>query len=187
MFDDNLLDFESLEEKEGKYEKEQFNIIQDITSILTVESISPSSSLVSRNECESFINLSSESKTDYDDLKTKITIMPLNDQGLIDILSPYAQKNNNNVVSAEEYIKSLIKSPSSICEKVNCPYLRKRVCCKLYGVFQILFKNTNLDNEMIKNLCLYLENRAREKDQNMSIEYKDTIIQIFKKIKDHFI
>lgn len=185
------MDIHSLEKKEWKYDKEQFDLIQAIDSLsITIESVSPSPmSLISRNlDCESFINLSSESKTDYDDLKTKITIMPLNDQGLIDILSPYAQEtNNNDNISVEEYIKSIINSSSSVCEKVNCPYLRKRVCCKLYGVFQILFKNTNIDNEMIKNLCLHLENRSRESDQNMSIEYKDKIIQIFRKIKEHFI
>ena len=227
LFDCSHLEEEILSEKENKDYKEKekdkklidispIELINQINSTLEESDDSPKETKIckdlskdlkdSQSVSESSINLSSGTKTDYDDLKNKIRISPLDNISLHNILKSFIVsdsidiiKSNIENVSSNSNIelKSRIKSLITALIKSNCcnskiivksPYLRKRVCCKLYNVFHILFTNmNNISDDEIKNLCVALEAKARAIDAEMSPQYKSYIANIFKKIKAYFL
>ena len=151
------------------------------------------------SESDSSINISSGTKTDYEDLKTKIKIVPVDNIGVYNILRSFQvleckdtlKANIESNIEVKSKIKSLmsslVKSTSNKCN-IKSPYLRKRVCCKLYCVFHILFNNINyVSDDDIKNLCVALEAKARDIDKEMSFQYKNYISNIFNKIKTYFL
>lgn len=157
-----------------------------------------------QSESESSINLSSGTKTDYEDLKAKIKIVPVDNIGVYNILRSFqaleskdslkankdSSSNSEVRLKIKSLMSSLVKGSSMKDNKcmIKSPYLRKRVCCKLYCVFHILFNNINyVSDDDIKNLCVALEAKAREIDKDMSSQYKNYIANIFKKIKTYFL
>ena len=157
-----------------------------------------------QSESESSINLSSGTKTDYEDLKSKIKIVPVDNIGVYNILRSFqaleskdslkankeSSSNSEVRLKIKSLMSSLVKGSSMKDNKcmIKSPYLRKRVCCKLYCVFHILFNNINyVSDDDIKNLCVALEAKAREIDKDMSSQYKNYIGNIFKKIKTYFL
>ena len=157
-----------------------------------------------QSESESSINLSSGTKTDYEDLKSKIKIVPVDNIGVYNILRSFqaleskdslkankeSSSNSEVRLKIKSLMSSLVKGSSMKDNKcmIKSPYLRKRVCCKLYCVFHILFTNINyVSDDDIKNLCVALEAKAREIDKDMSSQYKNYIGNIFKKIKTYFL
>lgn len=222
LFDCSHLEEEMLSEKENKDYKEKDKKLLDISPLELINQINsifeepddpPKETKISKDLTkdsqslsESSINLSSGTKTDYDDLKNKIRISPLDNISLHNILKSFIvsdsidiiKSNIENVSSTSNIeLKSRIKSLITALIKSNCcnskiivksPYLRKRVCCKLYNVFHILFTNmNNINDDEIKNLCVALEAKARAIDAEMSNQYKSYVANIFKKIKAYFL
>lgn len=140
---------------------------------------------------ESSMNLSSGSKTDYEDLKTKIKIFPVDSNGLYNILQSICEKeieDSNDTKTKITNLISLMNKSAINTSRVQSPYLRKRVCFKLYSVFHVLFNNIDyIKDDNIKTLCLAIEGNARVIDERMSQRYKNYMSSIFKKIKALFI
>ena len=148
----------------------------------------------SQSVSESSMNLSSGSKTDYEDLKTKIKIFPVDGNGLYTILQSLCEINNKDIKDNEDTktklinLISLMNASTINTTSVQSVYLRKRVCFKLYSVFHVLFSNIDyVKDDDIKTICLAIEGKARIIDERMSQKYKNYISNIFKKIKAFFI
>ena len=61
-------------------------------------------------------------------------------------------------------------------------YLRKMVCLKLYKALHFALKKFELEEEQIKQICLYIEIKGRMLDASMGIKYKQFIETILKRI-----
>ena len=148
----------------------------------------------SQSVSESSMILSSGSKTDYEDLKTKIKIFPVDGNGLYNILQSICEIDNKDIKDNDDtktkiiYLISLMNHSTINTTTVQSVYLRKRVCFKLYSVFHVLFSNIDyVKDDDIKTLCLAIEGNARVIDERMSQKYKNYMSNIFKKIKSFFI
>lgn len=148
----------------------------------------------SQSVSESSMILSSGSKTDYEDLKTKIKIFPVDGNGLYNILQSICEIDNKDIKDNDDTktkiinLISLMNHPTTNTNTVQSVYLRKRVCFKLYSVFHVLFSNIDyVKDDDIKTLCLAIEGNARVIDERMSQKYKNYMSNIFKKIKSFFI
>jgi len=80
-----------------------------------------------------------------------------------------------------------MKNNTSLSLPVRYHYMRRRVCYKLFIVFEILMRNMNVDHEILKNLAICLELKARNDDPDMGDGYKNCISSIFNKIKESLI
>lgn len=148
----------------------------------------------SQSVSESSMILSSGSKTDYEDLKTKIKIFPVDGNGLYNILQSICEIDNKDIKDNDDTktkiinLISLMNHSTINTNTVQSVYLRKRVCFKLYSVFHVLFSNIDyVKDDDIKTLCLAIEGNARVIDERMSQKYKNYMSNIFKKIKSFFI
>jgi hypothetical protein len=139
-------------------------------------------------------NNSNNSNNEYTENKNKYIIMPMNNKSLFDTLNYIEFKENNlKEINNSEYLKitndQIIKKVEEIVENnksdklmvKNC-YLRKMACVKLYKAFCHLFKNYDIRNAQIQDLCKYIEYSARNKDIDMKSQYKQYIFNLLKKI-----
>jgi hypothetical protein len=143
------------------------------------------------NSSESEVSLNSD-KTDCEDNKqcnkSRIRITPLERKTIFTILNEYFQPDfsfQNETDFTENIINGLTNLNSSLnkTKPVKFHYMRRRVCCKLFTVFEKLLKNLYLGNDGIKNLTIFLESKARDGDPDMGQKYKNFIANIFNKIK----
>lgn len=58
----------------------------------------------------------------------------------------------------------------------------KNVCLKLYKAFHFGLKKLKLDDNEIKDICLYIEKQGRIIDNSMTNKYKEFIENVLKKI-----
>jgi hypothetical protein len=136
----------------------------------------------------------SSSGSKYDENKSKVIITPLEQSSIFELLNSLDDNNNldlnmKETITNDDIIK-IIKNISKInCNnnKIKDCFLRKKVCLKLYNLFKVLLKNMNLSKNDIKKLCIGLENKARNYDNEMSSTYKNYISHIFKLIRQNFI
>lgn len=101
---------------------------------------------------------------------------------------------NNNNISDElsdikkeiiyERIKEIENENKEGEIEVKNEYLRKNVCLKLYKALNFAFKNFDLKECEIKNICLYIEKQGRIIDCTMNEKYKEFIENTFKKISN---
>ena len=123
-------------------------------------------------------------------LKPKLNIGLLNYSGLNNLLNINNNNINNNELSEmkKEIINQRIKEIEEEIKKgeteVKNESLRKNVCLKLYKALHFAFKNLELKECEIKNICLYIEKQGREIDSSMNEKYKEFIENIFKKISN---
>ena len=133
--------------------------------------------------------------------KNKYNIISMNNNSLFDILNIISKDNNSNMEVLDKFNneipnkkitnQQIIEKVGEIVEKNgngndnlmvrNC-YLRKMACIKLYKAFCCLFKNYNIHNNQIQNLCKFIEHNARNKDIYMKSQYKEYIFNILKNI-----
>ena len=134
--------------------------------------------------------------------RNKYNIISMNNNSLFEILNNLIKDNNPNMETLDKYYNNEIANKKitnqQIIEKVeeivekngngndnlmvkNC-YLRKMACIKLYKAFCCLFKNYNIHDNQIQNLCKFIEHNARFKDIDMKSQYKEYIFNILKKI-----
>lgn len=133
--------------------------------------------------------------------KNKYNIISMNNNSLFEILNKISKENNSNIESLNKFNndipntkitnQQIIEKVEEIVEKngngidnlmvKNC-YLRKMACIKLYKAFCCLFKNYNIHNNQIQNLCKFIEHNARFKDIDMKSQYKEYIFNILKNI-----
>jgi hypothetical protein len=133
----------------------------------------------------------SYSGSKYDDNKSKVVITPLDQLSIFELLNSFENENNLNLNIKEsinkddiiKQMKNLSQIKSNNDNKIKDYYLRRTICLKLYNVFEVLFKNMNFSKNDIKNLCMGLECKARNCDNEMSSTYKNHINHIFKLIK----
>ena len=122
--------------------------------------------------------------------KPKLNIGLLNYSGLNNLLNINNNNINNNELSEmkKEIINQRIKEIEEEIKKgeteVKNESLRKNVCLKLYKALHFAFKNLELKECEIKNICLYIEKQGREIDSSMNEKYKEFIENIFKKISN---
>ena len=92
-------------------------------------------------------------------------------------------------ITNDDIIKIMINISKIKCnnDKIKDCFLRRKVCLKLYNLFDVLLKNMNLPKNDIKKLCIGIENKARNYDNEMSTTYKNYISHIFKLIRQNFI
>ena len=136
----------------------------------------------------------SSSGSKYDENKSKVIITPLEQSSIFELLNSLDDNNNldlnmKETITNDDIIK-IIKNISKIkCNnnKIKDCFLRRKVCLKLYNLFDVLLKNMNLPKNDIKKLCLGIENKARNYDNEMSSTYKNYISHIFKLIRQNFI
>ena len=136
----------------------------------------------------------SSSGSKYDENKSKVIITPLDQSSIFELLNSLDDNNNldlnmKETITNDDIIK-IIKNISKInCNnnKIKDCFLRKKVCLKLYNLFKVLLKNMNLSKNDIKKLCIGLENKARNYDNEMSTTYKNYINHLFKLIRQNFI
>ena len=136
----------------------------------------------------------SSSGSKYDENKSKVIITPLDQSSIFELLNSLDDNNNldlnmKETITNDDIIK-IIKNISKIkCNnnKIKDCFLRRKVCLKLYNLFDVLLKNMNLPKNDIKKLCLGIENKARNYDNEMSSTYKNYISHIFKLIRQNFI
>ena len=133
--------------------------------------------------------------------KNKYDIISMNNNSILEILNKISKDNNSNMEEFNKFNNDISNKKitnQQIIEKIeeivkkkgngndnlmvkNC-YLRKMACIKLYKAFCCLFKNYNIHNNQIKNLCKFIEHNARNKDIDMKSQYKEYIFNILKKI-----
>ena len=136
----------------------------------------------------------SSSGSKYDENKSKVIITPLDQSSIFELLNSLDDNNNldlnmKETITNDDIIK-IIKNISKIkCNnnKIKDCFLRRKVCLKLYNLFDVLLKNMNLPKNDIKKLCIGIENKARNYDNEMSTTYKNYISHIFKLIRQNFI
>ena len=86
--------------------------------------------------------------------------------------------NDQVIKKVEEIIDNNINDKLTIKNY----YLRKMACVKLYKAFCHLFKNYDIRNAQIQDLCKFIEYNARNKDIDMKSQYKQYIFNLLKKI-----
>ena len=123
--------------------------------------------------------------------KSKIIITPLDQLSLFELFNSF-EKNNNinkNCINNDDILEQIKKISKIKCNNDNIKKseLRKKVCLKLYNVFEILLKKLNISKIDIQNLCIGIECKARNYDNEMSTNYKNYITDIFKLIKQYFL
>jgi hypothetical protein len=128
----------------------------------------------------------------FEENKSKINITPLNQLSLFELFNSFENNNNNlnkNSINNDDIIEQIKKISKIKCNNDNIKKseLRKKVCLKLYNVFEILLKKLNISKSDIQNLCIGIECKARNYDNEMSTNYKNYITDIFKLIKQYFI
>jgi hypothetical protein len=123
--------------------------------------------------------------------KPKLNIGLLNYSGLNNLLNINNNNiNNNNELSEmkKEIINQRIKEIEEEIKEgeteVKNELLRKNVCLKLYKALHFAFKNLELKECEIKNICLYIEKQGRAIDSSMNEKYREFIENIFKKISN---
>ena len=136
----------------------------------------------------------SSSGSKYDENKSKVIITPLDQSSIFELLNSLDDNNildlNMKETITNDDIIKIMKNISKIkCNnnKIKDCFLRRKVCLKLYNLFDVLLKNMNLSKNDIKKLCIGLENKARNYDNEMSTTYKNYISHIFKLIRQNFI
>ena len=123
--------------------------------------------------------------------KPKLNIGLLNYSGLNNLLNINNNNiNNNNELSEmkKEIINQRIKEIEEEIKEgdieIKNELLRKNVCLKLYKALHFAFKNLELKECEIKNICLYIEKQGRAIDSSMNEKYREFIENIFKKISN---
>ena len=128
--------------------------------------------------------------TQNDESKNKLNI------GLLKFsdLSTLLKINENNDLNEklyepdEEKIREIIENIEKELKNENgekdikneC--LRKNVCLKLYKALHFGLKKLKLDDNEIKDICLYIEKQGRIIDNSMTNKYKEFIENVLKKI-----
>ena len=195
LFESNnlILDEENIDEINIK---ELINQINNYN--LEIQQKNLSISLLKQNKNKSETNEESievsSSGSKYEENKDKIIITPLNQNIIFQLFNSLEENNHLNLNIKEnisrDYIINQIKNFSNVKSNNNhvkdC-YLRRKVCLKLYNLFNVLLKNISISKKDIQNLCKGIECKARNYDNDMSTEYKNYIIQIFKIISQYFI
>jgi hypothetical protein len=136
----------------------------------------------------------SSSGSKYDENKSKVIITPLEQSSIFELLNSLDDNNildiNMKETITNDDIIKIIKNISKIkCNnnKIKDCFLRRKVCLKLYNLFDVLLKNVNVSKQDIENLCKAIECKARNFDNEMSTNYKNYISHIFKIISEYFI
>ena len=123
--------------------------------------------------------------------KNKIHISSLNNSQLLEFLNYIDVKQSNGIkgtINKDQIIHKFeeIINNYNICDKQELGhinfYLRKNVCVKLYKSFSFLFKKYKINENKIKQFCIYIEKKARIVDFEMGTQYKEYIIKILKKL-----
>ena len=195
LFETNNLNLEekniekvNIEELEKQIDNYNLELEQ---SSLSMSSTKKNKNKIETNE-ESIISYSGSK---YDDNKSKVVITPLDQLSIFELLNSFENENNLNLNIKEsinkddiiKQMKNLSQIKSNNDNQIKDYYLRRTICLKLYNVFEVLFKNMNVSKSDIKNLCMGLECKARNCDNEMSSTYKNHINHIFKLIKQYFI
>ena len=136
----------------------------------------------------------SSSGSKYDENKSKVIITPLDQSSIFELLNSLDDNNildlnMKETITNDDIIKIMINISKIKCnnDKIKDCFLRRKVCLKLYNLFDVLLKNMNLPKNDIKKLCIGIENKARNYDNEMSTTYKNYISHIFKLIRQNFI
>ena len=122
--------------------------------------------------------------------KPKLIIGLINYSRLNNLLNINNHNVNNDELSEmkKEIIYQRIKEIEEEIKEgeteVKNYFLRKSVCLKLYKALHFAFKNLELKESEIKNICLYIEQQGRAIDSSMKEKYKEYIENIFKKISN---
>lgn len=154
-----------LKHKQTQFHKEQNNIESCSVSALSINS--------SHTDCE-------ETKQ-----KNKVKLTPLDKKEIFSVLIEYFSDDKLDEDNFIDNLKcgKLFNNCMSSPQIIKHLYLRRRVCYKLFSVFDILLKHLSLEIETIKSLAKYLEMKARNQDPNMEEDYRRYISNIFNKIK----
>ena len=122
--------------------------------------------------------------------KAKLNIGLLNYSSLNNLLNINNNNINNNELSEmkkeiiNQRIKEIEEDVKEGEKEVKNELLRKNVCLKLYKALHFAFKNLELKECEIKNICLYIEKQGRTIDSSMNEKYREFIENIFKKISN---
>lgn len=125
-----------------------------------------------------------------DDIKTKINITPLTEENillfltkiipLLDIPLPIMQHLTTQSLITYIISTSSLTPPSHTTH----PHLRKHICMKLYKTLSFMFKLSSTPDSTIKQLCISIESLLRNKDIEMSTQYRMRMHSIFKAINN---
>ena len=175
------------------------NATQQASALPSIDSVvackNDLNSSLNGSNCSSSFNYSSNTKTDDDDFKHKITITPLSYDNACIILSSLMftgtvnerSRNSNKNENGLGYLINTIINNIEQNDDINVVkriYLRKRICRKLYNLFAAMLKGLHgVKEDDIKKLCVALERKARSVDAEMGAEYKCNIRSIFNKVK----
>ena len=190
---DNVIDLE--ENFEDTSEKELIDLINNYYNELVISSSISSTfkknSNLSGSESlnnDEFFNISSnELEVNEKNNNQKYKLKPLNNENICKILNSVNLGNFSNDNLYDE-VKLLSKNYITNNNKnIKSPYLRKRICMKLYKIFSEIMKSLNLKDNDIKNICIAIEKKGRDLDNEMSDNYKNYINEFFKIIKKQLI
>lgn len=125
-----------------------------------------------------------------DDIKTKINITPLTEENILLFLTkiiplldiPLPTMQHPTTQSLITYIIS--SSSSTPPSHTKHPHLRKHICMKLYKTLSFMFKLSSTPDSTIKQLCISIESLLRNKDIEMSTQYRMRMHSIFKAINN---
>ena len=126
-----------------------------------------------------------------DDIKTKINITPLTEENILLFLTkiiplldiPLPTMQHPTTQSLITYIIST-SSSSTPPSHTKHPHLRKHICMKLYKTLSFMFKLSSTPDSTIKQLCISIESLLRNKDIEMSTQYRMRMHSIFKAINN---
>ena len=192
---DNVIDLE--ENFEDSSEKELIDLINNYYNELAMSSSLSStfkknsnlSGSESINNEEDF-NISSNDLDVYEkNNNQKYKLKPLNNDNICKILNSINLGNfsHENLYNEIKLLTNCSIKNNNNNNNIKSPYLRKRICLKLYKIFSVLLKSINLKDKEIKNICIAIEKKGREIDNDMSDNYKNYINEFFKIIKKQLI
>lgn len=183
------------------------NLIDNLPSLEEEEDLDDNSNLnIKKKEADKNLKKLSESEdeksssfgskqtkvTQNDENKHKFNIGLINYSCLMNLLNLNDINNNINGNELSDENKEKIHIKIKEIEKelkegeieVKNELLRKNVCLKLYKALTFAFKNFDLKECEIKNICLYIEKQGRIIDCTMNEKYKEFIENTFKKISN---
>ena len=172
------------------------NLIEQINSYYnnkheeqTSQTATPSSHS-NRKQSTDTVNQEDSTLICEDDIKTKINITPLSEENILLFLNkiiplldiPFPSEQNPTTQTLISYIIS--KSSLVTTSITKHPHLRKHICMKLYKTLSFMFKLSLTPDSTIKQLCISIEALLRNKDMDMSTQYRMRMHSIFKAINN---
>ena len=168
---------------------EEKALVENSSNIITPEKEKNKSNkklIDSEDDKSSSFGSKQTKSTQNEENKHKLNIGLLNCSVLSNLLNMNNNINNElNDLDKEKIKQKIVDLGKEIKNgendiKNDC--LRKNVCLKLYKAFNFGLKKFNLEENEIRNICLYIEKKGRIIDSTMTNKYKEFIENVLQAI-----